>query len=169
MKKLQRRFIILLLLCWTGSFYHRYFLQVQIDEAEHELLIQHQIEQEDDESIENTVIRQPAYFRPPPTAYNHKGENESMQLSSSTSSLTTLSYSDLIQRSMGLPAYTMRQVIDAANTFTSQYAIVVYDPEKDSFIGYYSQNHQWGADTTTKKLIGTITTLTWLLRKLRKT
>ena len=67
---------------------------------------------------------------------------------------------------MGLPAYTMRQVIDAAKTFTSQYAIVIYDPEKDNFIGYYSQNHQWGADTTTKKLIGTITTLTWLLRKL---
>ena len=60
----------------------------------------------------------------------------------------------------------MTQVIDAAKTFTAQYAVVVYDPERDSFIGYYSQNHQWGADTTTKKLIYTITTLTWLLRKL---
>ena len=81
-------------------------------------------------------------------------------------SSTTLTYADLIQRSMGLPAYTMRQAIDAANTFTAQYAIVVYDPEKDNFKGYYSQNHQWVSSVAHKKLSNTITTLTWLLRKL---
>ena len=165
MKKLQRRFIILLLLSWAGSsFYRRYvFQQVQTDEAEHQLLLQEE-QQHQEDAIQNTVIRQPAYFRPPANAYNHRGEN--VEMISSPSTLSTLTYSDLIQRSMGLPAYTMTQVIDAAKTFTAQYAVVVYDPERDSFIGYYSQNHQWGADTTTKKLIYTITTLTWLLRKL---
>ncbi|KAK1732823.1 glycosyltransferase (family 90) [Skeletonema marinoi] len=170
MKKLQRRFFILLLLSWAGSFYHRYFFHsIQIDDAQ-QLLLQHQPQQphEEEQAIQNTTIRQPAYYRPPQNADDiqsqRSGGNEQMMISPTSS--TTLTYADLIQRSMGLPAYTMRQAIDAANTFTAQYAIVVYDPEKDNFKGYYSQNHQWVSSVAHKKLSNTITTLTWLLRKL---
>ena len=127
---------------------------------------QQQQEEEDDESEgiiydNNTVLRQPSYYRSVPV---HDDNNEQIIM---TPSLTTVTYSDLVQRNMGLPSYTMGQVIDAANTFTAQYAIVVYDPSRDVFIGYYSQNHQWvTSGATMKKLRSTITALCWLLRKL---
>jgi hypothetical protein len=170
MKKLQRRCVILLLLSLVGS-YHRYyfFLPTKVDDDAQQLLLEEE-EEEEDAILYNMARRQPVYYRPiqntndlSKTGDSGNNDNDKMM---TTPSLTTLTYSDLIQRSMGLPAYTMKQVIDAADTFTTQYAIVIYDPGRDCFIGYYSQNHQWVMGVTNKKLNNTIATLTWLLRKL---
>src|SRR6056300_850786 len=107
MKKLHQWCFILLLLSLMGSYrnYRFSLLPSSIDDA-----LQYEEQQLHDEQLngaESAAIamrRQPAYFR--------SDESASSPLTSQ-SSASSLTYSDLIQRSMGLPAYTMRHVIEA--------------------------------------------------------
>ena len=148
-----------------GSYrnYRFSLLPSSIDDALQYEEQQQQLHDELDDAASAVAIamrRQPAYFR------SDESASSPLLSSQSQSSPSLLTYSDLIQRSMGLPAYTMRHAIEAADTFTAQYAIVIYDPSLDTFIAYYSHNHQWIAGITNKKLNRSIGTLTWLLRKL---
>jgi hypothetical protein len=168
-KKLQRRCFILLFLSLVGS-YHRYYiyLPTKVNDVEQQLMLEEEGDEED--ATLYKTARLPVYYRPiqnTDVLSSKIGDSgNDYEKKTMTPSWTSLTYSDLIQQSMGLPAYTLKQVIDAADTFTSQYAIVVYDPGRDCFIGYYSQNHQWVMGVTNRKLDKTIATLTWLLRKL---
>ena len=71
-------------------------------------------------------------------------------------------YSDLVHNEMELPKYTLQQVIEAADTMRSKYAILRYDPTTDKFTGYYSKNERWVPGCY--KLMHSLSALTILLR-----
>ena len=42
-----------------------------------------------------------------------------------------------------LPAYSLENVLQAIDIYHDNFAVVVYDPEEDKFIAFYSEKHRW--------------------------
>lgn len=60
--------------------------------------------------------------------------------------------------------YALEDAVSEADVFESAFALFVYDPALDAFVGLYSKDHAWKASN--KKLWTTMTTLALLLRRL---
>ena len=75
---------------------------------------------------------------------------------------TITTYTDLVHNEIPLPKYTLEQVIEAAATIRSKYAILRYDPTTGKFTGYYSKNQRWVSGCY--KLMHSLSALTILLR-----
>ena len=73
-------------------------------------------------------------------------------------------YMDLVNEDAPLPQYSLKKAINAADLFTSRYAILRYDPASDKFIAYYSNKHLYVSGCG--KLNGAIHHLTMILRAL---
>jgi hypothetical protein len=118
-KKLQRRCFILLFLSLVGS-YHRYYiyLPTKVNDVEQQLMLEEEGDEED--ATLYKTARLPVYYRPiqnTDVLSSKIGDSgNDYEKKTMTPSWTSLTYSDLIQQSMGLPAYTLKQVIDAADT-----------------------------------------------------
>jgi len=63
-----------------------------------------------------------------------------------------------------LSPYTLQDAIKEADVFESTFAILVYDPGDDTFVGLYSKDHTWRP--ANKKLFATMNSLAYLLRQL---
>lgn len=63
-----------------------------------------------------------------------------------------------------IPPYSIADAIKEADVFEYTFAVLVYNPQEDNFVGLYSKNHGWAA--ANKKLFVSMSHLSWLLRKL---
>ena len=62
-----------------------------------------------------------------------------------------------------LQYYTLEDVLYEASIFESMFAILIYNPPTDNFIGVYNNDHRWRPDN--KKLRKILKYLTYILRK----
>ena len=85
-------------------------------------------------------------------------------LSENESSSSVITYTDLIRDNKPLPKYSIRDAIDAAEIYGSNFALLRYEPKTDKFIGYYSRRHEWQSGCM--KLANSITILANMLRTL---
>ena len=76
--------------------------------------------------------------------------------------IKTHTYTDLINNAAILPKYSLKNVIEAANMYTSRYALLRYDPATDRFVAYYSNKHNWVSGCS--KLAEAVRILTIILR-----
>ncbi|KAL7496598.1 hypothetical protein ACHAWT_009274 [Skeletonema menzelii] len=55
----------------------------------------------------------------------------------------TLTYTDIINNAAPLPQYDLSSAVQAANMYSSRFALLRYDPSTDRFVGYYSNKQPW--------------------------
>lgn len=64
-----------------------------------------------------------------------------------------------------LPPYTLEDAINEEDVYEAVFAVIVYNPQKDKFLGLLSKNHRWTQATDTK-LMTSMRIVPYLLRKL---
>ena len=74
------------------------------------------------------------------------------------------SYAQLIDTNRPLPPYTIEDALQASKLYDSTFALLVYDPEDDMFIGLYSENHRWRPPC--QKLTNSFRDLAYMLREI---
>lgn len=62
-----------------------------------------------------------------------------------------------------LPTYTLEDVLSESTVFQSMFAMVIYDPPNDKFLGLYSKSHSWRSGN--RKLWRTIRDVAYMLRQ----
>lgn len=60
--------------------------------------------------------------------------------------------------------YVLEDAVREADSFENTFALLVYDPPSDRFVGLYSDDHSWGQSN--EKLFMTMKSLAYLLRRL---
>jgi len=60
-----------------------------------------------------------------------------------TKSIKVNTYMDLINNAAPLPQYDLSSAIQAANIYSSRFALLRYDPSTDRFVAYYSNKQSW--------------------------
>lgn len=76
----------------------------------------------------------------------------------------TVTYTQLINNNQPLPPYTIEDALKTAHLYEHTYALLVYAPHMDTFLGLYSKRHYWV--TGCEKLLGSFRHLAYMLRKL---
>jgi hypothetical protein len=110
----------------------------------------------------------PAVVPPPPR------EEEEVDAASASASASAsaegevddpaiVTHSRLIDTGMPLPPYSIEDAVRTSRMFDNTQAILVYDPEKDTFYALYSKRHNWV--TGCNKLLTSFRILTYLLRR----
>jgi len=84
--------------------------------------------------------------------------------SSSVSKGKVVSHTNLIDTHQPLPSYTIEDAIRTTKMYEHTFALLVYDPTSDSFLGLYSKRHYWVSGC--EKLLSSFRQLAYLLRKI---
>ena len=79
-----------------------------------------------------------------------------------TKTTETVTYTDLINNAAPLPQYDLSSAIQAANIYSSRFALLRYDPSTERFVAYYSNKQTWVSGC--KKLAEAIRITTIILR-----
>jgi len=172
---LQRRRAILFILACTAalSIYSILLSSVSsIDHVKLEILIEgtevdfHRILYDIDGSDEDDdaeLLAIPAFLLDD----DESGNNNSIpreEEGASLSTTTMTSYAQLIDTNRPLPPYTIEDALQVSKLYDSTFALLVYDPEDDMFIGLYSENHRWRPPC--QKLTNSFRNIAYLLRKI---
>lgn len=67
------------------------------------------------------------------------------------------------KKSMNTQSYTLEDALYESSIFDSTFALIVYNPPTDTFLGMYNKHHKWVAGN--KKLWKSMRCLTFMLRK----
>lgn len=59
--------------------------------------------------------------------------------------------------------YSLQDAVNEASVYDSTFAVLVYNPQEDKFVAFYSKAHRWAAGN--RKLYATLANLSFLLRK----
>ena len=74
-----------------------------------------------------------------------------------------VTHARLIDEGLPLPPYAIDDAVRTSRMYDTTWALLVYDPEKDSFFALYSKRHYWVTGCT--KLLNSFGILTSLLRR----
>jgi hypothetical protein len=88
-----------------------------------------------------------------PESMNEQEENDDGDIAT---------YESMIHSSIPLPKYTLEDTFPTADIYKENFAILVYDPSADEFVGYYRRDHPW--TPTCRKLVNSIQKLSSMLR-----
>ena len=169
----RRRAILFILACTAALSIHSILLSSvsSIDHVKLEILIEgtevdfHRILYDIDGSDEDDdaeLLAIPAFL----LDNDENGNNNSIpqEEEDSLSTTTITSYAQLIDTNRPLPPYTIEDALQASKLYDSTFALLVYDPEDDMFIGLYSENHRWRPPC--QKLTNSFRNIAYLLRKI---
>ena len=169
----RRRAILFILACTAALSIHSILLSSvsSIDHVKLEIIIEgtedefHRILYDIDGSDEDDdaeLLAIPAFL----LDNDENGNNNSIpqEEEDSLSTTTITSYAQLIDTNRPLPPYTIEDALQVSKLYDSTFALLVYDPEDDMFIGLYSENHRWRPPC--QKLTNSFRNIAYLLRKI---
>ena len=164
----RRRAILFILACTAALSIHSILLSIDkleiiiegTEDEFHRILYDIEGSDEDDDA---ELLAIPAFLLDD----DESGNNNSIpreEEGASLSTTTMTSYAQLIDTNRPLPPYTIEDALQVSKLYDSTFALLVYDPEDDMFIGLYSENHRWRPPC--QKLTNSFRNIAYLLRKI---
>ena len=164
----RRRAILFILACTAALSIHSILLSIDkleiiiegTEDEFHRILYDIEGSDEDDDA---ELLAIPAFLLDD----DESGNNNSIpreEEGASLSTTTMTSYAQLIDANRPLPPYTIEDALQVSKLYDSTFALLVYDPEDDMFIGLYSENHRWRPPC--QKLTNSFRNIAYLLRKI---
>ena len=170
----RRRAIILFILACTAALSIHSILLSSVSSIDHvklEIIIEgtevdfHRILYDIDGSDEDDdaeLLAIPAFLLDDDESGNNNSIPQEEEDSVPTTTIT--SYAQLIDTNRPLPPNTIEDALQVSKLYDSTFALLVYDPEDDMFIGLYSENHRWRPPC--QKLTNSFRNIAYLLRKI---
>lgn len=120
-----------------------------------------------DDSRQLSILSADASFLGDPKTVTVKTPEDGRTFDSAavdTKNKVTETYTDIINNAGVLPQYDLSSAVQAANIYSSRFALLRYDPSTDRFVAYYSNKHPWTSGC--RKLAEGVRITTIILREI---